>query len=141
MKEDKIYFRFKHDRSALKKDVYDLMNRCYIELGQKPTDEQVKLNSSLLYNDLIHYCGGMTMDEVAFVFHNGIRNAEEGTSCFMNVRQWSVWLNTHRVSEALKRQQKQITAYESYQQHQLDISKTINQSKLKSSDQINKAIK
>ena len=105
------------------------MRKTYIEIGQKPSDEQVKLNANLLYNDLVAYYGGMTMHEVEFVFHNGIRNAEEGTSVFINVRQWSVWLKDHKKTEALCRQNKQITKYERYRKNQKLIGTTINKAK------------
>jgi len=66
MQTEKIFSRIKrNDISALKLDVYNLMTKTYIELGQKPDDKQIKLNSRLLYNDLIHYYGGMTMEEVS----------------------------------------------------------------------------
>ncbi len=129
MKEDKIYSRYKFDRSALKLDCYNLMKRSYLEIGQKPTDAQVKLNASLLYNDLIYYYGGMTMDEVGFVFHNGIRNGNEGANVFLNVRQWSVWLKDHKKSEALLRQQKRVTNYERFRQQEKSIALTINKAK------------
>lgn len=125
MKTEKIFFRYKHDTNGLKLDVYNLMTKCYIELGQKPDEKQIKLNASLLFNDLIQYYKGMTMNEVEFVFHKGIRNADEGTSCFINVRQWNVWLKNHKSSEALKRQQKVITDYQRYEQDQKLISETI----------------
>jgi len=129
MKTEKIFFRYKHDTNALKLDVYNLMTKSYIELGQKPDEKQIKLNASLLFNDLIQYYKGMTMNEVEFVFHKGIRNAEEGTSCFINVRQWNVWLKNHKNSEALKRQQKVLTDYERYEQDQKLIAETINKAK------------
>ncbi len=131
MKTAKIFFRVKNnDISSLKLDVYKLMTKTYIELGQKPSDEQIKLNSRLLYNDLIHYYGGMTMEEVSYVFEAGVRDGTDGSSCFLNVRQWSVWLKKHKTSEALLRQTNQLTMWDRYQRSQKQISLTINQAKL-----------
>tara|TARA_R110000772_G_scaffold70153_1_gene154496 strand:+ start:2697 stop:3098 length:402 start_codon:yes stop_codon:yes gene_type:complete len=131
MQTAKIFFRVKNnDISSLKLDVYKLMTKTYIELGQKPSDEQIKLNSRLLYNDLIHYYGGMTMEEVSYVFEAGVRDGTDGSSCFLNVRQWSVWLKKHKTSEALLRQTNQLTMWDRYQKSQKQISLTINQAKL-----------
>ena len=138
MKTDKIFSRYNNDNSALKLDCYNLMKKCYLEIGQKPSDEQVKLNASFLYEDLIHYYGNMTMDEVAFVFHKGIRNADEGTNVFINVRQWSVWLKDHKKLEALKRQQKLVTSYDKYR---ANLSKLLTEEQKLISDTINKAKK
>lgn len=131
MQTEKIFSRIKrNDISSLKLDVYNLMTKTYIELGQKPDDKQIKLNSRLLYNDLIHYYGGMTMEEVSFVFETGVRDGTDGSSCFLNVRQWSVWLKKHKTSEALLRQTNQLTMWDRYQRSQKQISLTINQAKL-----------
>ena len=131
MQTEKIFSRVKrNDISSLKLDVYNLMTKTYIELGQKPDDKQIKLNSRLLYNDLIHYYGGMTMEEVSYVFESGVRDGTDGSSCFLNVRQWSVWLKKHKTSEALLRQTNQLTMWDRYQRSQKQISLTINQAKL-----------
>jgi len=131
MQTEKIFSRIKrNDISSLKLDVYNLMTKTYIELGQKPDDKQIKLNSRLLYNDLIHYYGGMTMEEVSYVFESGVRDGTDGSSCFLNVRQWSVWLKKHKTSEALLRQTNQLTMWDRYQRSQKQISLTINQAKL-----------
>jgi len=127
---EKIYSRVKkNDISSLKLDVYNLITKTYIELGQKPSDEQIKLNSRILYNDLIHNYGGMTMEEVVFVFEAGVRDGSDGSSCFINVRQWNVWLKKHKTQEALLRQTKQLTMWERHQQLQKHITLTINKAK------------
>lgn len=138
MQTEKIFSRVRrNDINSLKLDVYNLMTKTYLELGQKPDIEQIKLNSKLLYNDLIHYYGGMTMEEVTFVFETGVRDGNDGSSCFLNVRQWSVWLKSHKKSEALLRQTNQVTMWERHQIAQKEINLTLNQA----NDKIKKIIK
>lgn len=127
-KQEKIFFRYKHDISALKLDVYNLMTQSYVELGQKPQETQIKLNAKLLYEDLINYHGGMTMNEVSFAFHTGIRNADEGTSCFLNVRQWTVWLKKHKGNAIEQRKLMDRISFGKKEANQ--ISNTINKAKL-----------
>ena len=132
MKQDKIFFRHKHDTSALKLDVYNLMTKSYIELGQKPDEVQIRLNAKLLYEDLTRYHGGMTISEVEFAFHTGIRDADEGTSCFLNVRQWSVWLKKHKGNAVKQNQIMNRIGWGATEKNQ--IGTTINRAKIKSND-------
>ncbi len=132
MKQDKIFFRYKHDTSALKLDVYNLMTTSYAELGQKPDEAQIRFNAKLLYEDLSRYHGGMTISEVGFAFHTGIRDAEEGTSCFLNVRQWSVWLKKHKGNAVKNREIMNRISWGATENNQ--IGTTINQAKIKSND-------
>lgn len=136
MKQDKIFFRYKHDTSALKLDVYNLMTKSYIELGQKPDEAQIRLNAKLLYEDLTRYHGGMTMSEVEFAFHRGIRDDTEGTSCFLNVRQWSVWLKRHKGNAVKNREIMNRIGWGATERNQ--IASTINQAKIKSDDKTKK---
>ena len=132
MKQDKIFFRYKHDTSALKLDVYNLMTKSYIELGQKPDEVQIRLNAKLLYEDLTRYHGGMTISEVEFAFHTGIRDADEGTSCFLNVRQWSVWLKKHKGNAVKQNQIMNRIGWGATEKNQ--IGTTINRAKIKLND-------
>lgn len=129
MKQHKIWNRYNVDQAQLKLDCVDLLAKSYTELGQRPDKEQIVLMAQLLYQDLIQYYSNMTIDEVNFAFHTGIRNTEDGTSCFINVRQWNIWLKEHKKKANLKRQQKQITAFDQYKQTQKQISGTIKKAK------------
>jgi hypothetical protein len=128
-KTEKVFYRFKHDEKSLKLECVDLISKTYIEIGQKPDKETIVLNANLLYNDLINSYGGMTMDEIRFVFHKSIREGEE-SSVFLNVRTWNKWLRQHKQSEQLRRQNRQLTAWSLHEEKQKQISSVINNSKL-----------
>ena len=84
---------------------------------------------TLLLDDLAVNYGGLELDEVKYAFSRGIRNGEEGTSCFINVRTWSVWLTQYKKAAQLKRQQNLITDYQQYKEKQKQIGQTIKQAK------------
>ena len=128
-KTKKIFYRFKEDSKQLKMDCVDLIGKTYLELGQRPEKEQIVLMAQLLYDDLINYFGGLTFEEVIFAFNRGTRNAEDGSSCFVNVRTWNVWLNQYKKQAMLRRQQRQLTEFQQYKKQQKQISQTINKAK------------
>ncbi len=84
------------DTTSLKLECIDLIGMSYTSLGQKPDKEQMKGMAQLLYNDLVNYHSNLTMQEIAFAFDKGLRNAEQGTSAFINVRTWSVWIKDYK---------------------------------------------
>ncbi len=127
-KTNKIFYRFNNDLKQLKLDCLDLISKTYIEIGQKPEKETMVLMANLLYNDLINSYGGMTMDEVKFVFHKFVREGEE-SSVFLNVRTWNKWLKSHKKSEQLRRQNNQVTLWSIEQKKQKQISTIINKTK------------
>jgi aryl-alcohol dehydrogenase-like predicted oxidoreductase len=128
-KSEKIFYRFNTDQKQLKLDCVDLISKTYLELGQRPEKESVVLMAQLLYDDLINYYGGLTFDEVKFAFAKGTRNADDGPSCFVNVRTWNLWLKEYKKKAQLKRQQQQLTEFENYKEQQKQIAETINKAK------------
>lgn len=128
-KTKKIFYRFKHDQKQLKLDCVDLIGKTYLELGQRPEKEQIVLMAGLLYDDLINFYGGLTLEEVIFAFVKGTRNADDGPSCFVNVRTWNVWLKDYKKNAMLKRQTNQLTEFQNYKAKQKQIEQTINKSK------------
>lgn len=107
----------------------DLVGMCYTSLGQKPDKEQMKGMAQLLYNDLITYHTNLTIDEIKFAFDKGLRNAEQGTSAFVNVRTWSVWIKDYKQRAIEKRRQGRLTEYQQHQEGQKAIAMTISKAK------------
>ena len=107
----------------------DLVGMCYTSLGQKPDKEQMKGMAQLLYNDLITYHTNLTIDEIKFAFDKGLRNAEQGTSAFVNVRTWSVWINDYKQRAIEKRRQGRLTEYQQHIEGQKQIALTIQKAK------------
>jgi len=128
-KTQQIWYKYANSKKELHIDCIDVISKCYLELGQKPTSEQITLMATLLLDDLAHNYSSMTIDEVAFAFNKGIRNADEGTSCFINVRTWSVWLSKHKKAAQLARQQNIITEYQRHKDKIKAIGTTINKAK------------
>jgi len=116
-KKLQVWYRYTHDKKGLHIDCVDLISKSYLELGQKPTAETITLMATLLLDDLAHHYGSMEFDEVAYAFSKGIRDAEDGTSAFINVRAWSVWLSNHKKAAQLARQQNRLTDYQKQRDH------------------------
>ena len=126
----RIYDRLQEgDINKLKLECLDLIGVCYASLGQKPDKEQMKGMAQLFYNDIINYHTNLTMQEIAFAINKGLRKAEDGTSVFINVRTWSVWLKDYKSNAIAKRRQNQITDFELHKQQQKQIASTINKAK------------
>ena len=117
------------DINSLKLECIDLIGMSYTSLGQKPDKEQMKGMAQLLYNDLINYHSNLTMQEIAFAFDKGLRNAEQGTSVFINVRTWSVWIKDYKDKAIEKRRQGRETEYQLHQQGQKALANTINKAR------------
>ena len=101
-KSKQVWYRYSHDRKQFNIDCIDLISKCYLELGQKPTAETITLMGSLLVDDLAVSYGRLELDEVAFAFNRGIRDGDAGTSCFLNVRTWNVWLKQYKKAALLR---------------------------------------
>jgi len=126
----RIFDRIKAgDINKLKIECLDLIGVCYASLGQKPDKEQMKIMAQLFYNDLVTYHTNLTMQEIAFAINKGLRKAEDGTSVFINVRTWSVWLKDYKTNAIEKRRQNQITDFELHKQAQKQIASTINKAR------------
>tara|TARA_Y100001938_G_C7821841_1_gene297015 strand:+ start:165 stop:494 length:330 start_codon:yes stop_codon:yes gene_type:complete len=100
-----------------------------MELGQKPTAETIALMGTLLADDLAHNYANLELDEVRFAISKGIRNGDEGTSCFVNVRTWNVWLKDYKKGAQLKRQQGLLTDYQAHTENIKRIENTIQKAK------------
>jgi hypothetical protein len=126
----RIFDRLKAgDINGLKEDSVDLVGMCYAALGQKPDKQQMLGMAQLLYYDLINYHTNLTMEEIKFAFDIGLRNPEQGTSAFVNVRTWSVWINDYKQNEIRMRGQNRLTAFQLHKQGQKAIAETINKAK------------
>tara|TARA_Y100000114_G_C11746994_1_gene322172 strand:- start:690 stop:1094 length:405 start_codon:yes stop_codon:yes gene_type:complete len=128
-KKNKIWYRYTNDKKGLHIDCVDLISKSYLELGQKPTTETITLMAALLLDDLAHNHSNMDIEEVAFAFNKGIRDTEDGTSAFINVRSWSVWLGNYKKRAQLARQQNRLTEYQKHRDNVKYISDTINKAK------------
>ena len=107
----------------------NLIGMCYTSLGQKPDKKQMKGMANLLYQDIINYHTNLTLDEIRFAFDKGLRNAEQGTSAFVNVRTWSVWIKDYKDKAIEKRRQGRETEYQLHQQGQKALANTINKAR------------
>ena len=128
-KTKQIWYLYANDKKALEIGCVDIVSKAYLELGQKPTPENIALMGTLLANDLAHNYARLELAEVQFAFDKGIRNGEQGTSCFVNVRTWNVWLNDYKKSAMLKRQKNLLTDFENYKLQEKHIALTIKQAK------------
>ena len=128
-KSKQIWYLYSNHRKQFNVDCIDLLSKCYLELGQKPTAETITLMGTLLVEDLAVSYGRLELEEVAFAFSRGIRDGDAGTSCFLNVRTWSVWLKQYKKAAMLKRQQNQITEFQQYKDTQKHITLTISKAK------------
>jgi hypothetical protein len=127
----RIYDRLKANQvNDIKVECVDLIGMCYASLGQKPDKEQMIGMAQLLYNDIITYHTNLSMDEIKFAFNKGLRNAEQGTSAFINVRTWSVWIKDLKDKAVEKRRQGRLTEYQQHIEGQKAIANTINKAKL-----------
>ncbi len=128
-KDRQVWYRYAHDKKALHIDCVDLISKCYLELGQKPTAESITLMATLLLDDLAHNYSSMEFEEIIYAFSKGIRDAEDGSSAFINVRSWSVWLSKHKKAAQLARQQNRITDYQKHRDNVKHITSTIDKAK------------
>lgn len=128
-KSKQIWYRYANDKKGLTLDCIDLLSKSYLELGQKPTPETITLMATLLVDDLAHNYSSMELEEVAYAISKGIRDTEDGTSCFINVRSWSVWLSQHKKRAQLARQQNRITDYQRHTENVKLLGNTINKAK------------
>lgn len=128
--EIRIYDRLKaNDINNIKVSCLDIIGVCYASLGQKPDKEQMKGMAKLFYEDVIAYHSNLTMGEIYYAINQGLRKAKDGTSVFINVRTWSVWLNDYKQKAIDKRSQNQKTDYQLYKQGQRAIAATINKAR------------
>lgn len=126
-KTKQIWYRYGQDRDALKRDCVDLLSKCYMMLGQRPDAAQIVLMAKFLYEDLAKYYGSLEMDEINFIFEQGIKHSENGG--FVNVRNWNIWLKEYKKKSNLQRQQNQLTDWQKELENQKLIGLTIKEAK------------
>ncbi len=128
-KTKQVWYLYANNKKALQSECVSIVSQAYIELGQKPTAETIALMGTLLADDLAHNYGRLELDEVRFAISKGIRNGDEGTSCFINVRTWNVWLRDYKKAEMLRKQQGLLTDYQAHTENVKRIGNTIKKAK------------
>ena len=128
-KTKQVWYLYANNKKALQSECVSIVSQAYIELGQKPTAETIALMGTLLADDLAHNYGRLELDEVRFAISKGIRNGDEGTSCFINVRTWNVWLRDYKKAEMLRKQQGLITDYQAHTENVKRIGNTVKKAK------------
>ena len=128
-KTKQVWYLYANNKKALQSECVSIVSQAYIELGQKPTAETIALMGTLLADDLAHNYGRLELDEVRFAISKGIRNGDEGTSCFINVRTWNVWLRDYKKAEMLRKQQGLLTDYQAHTENVKRIGDTVKKAK------------
>ena len=128
-KTKQVWYLYANNKKALQSECVSIVSQAYIELGQKPTAETIALMGTLLADDLAHNYGRLELDEVRFAISKGIRNGDEGTSCFINVRTWNVWLRDYKKAEMLRKQQGLLTDYQAHTENVKRIGNTVKKAK------------
>jgi len=128
-KTKQVWYLYANHKKLLQSECVSIVSQAYMELGQKPAPETIALMGTLLADDLAHNYGRLELDEVRFAISKGIRNGDEGTSCFVNVRTWNVWLRDYRKTAQLKRQQGLLTDYQAHTQNVKLIGNTVKKAK------------
>ena len=107
----------------------DIIGECYTSLGQKPSQEDMKDMAELFRIDVVTIHKALTLKEIRMAIYLGLRNADEGTSVFINVRTWNVWLNKFKKEKAHRLSTNQATQIQQYKTNVNQIETTINKAK------------
>ena len=96
-KTQQIWNRSNNDLPKLREEAVDILSRTYLEIGQKPSVEDIVTMASILVDDLINNVkfSTLTMEDVSRAFRNGVRAGNEA-SVFLNVRTWNIWLRAEK---------------------------------------------
>ena len=130
-KKNQIWNRWKNDLPKLKREAVDILSRTYLEIGQKPSVEDIVTMANILVDDLANNTqfSTMTMEDVSRAFREGVRAGDEA-SVFLNVRTWNIWLREEKKKVAKK-------VIEMHKQHELEylenarlMGGTINKAKM-----------
>ena len=102
-KKNQIWNRWKNDLPKLKREAVDVLSRTYLEIGQKPSVEDIVTMANILVDDLANNTqfSTMTMEDVSRAFREGVRAGDEA-SVFLNVRTWNIWLRAEKKKVAKK---------------------------------------
>ena len=102
-KKNQIWNRWKNDLPKLKREAVDILSRTYLEIGQKPSVEDIVTMANILVDDLANNTqfSTMTMEDVSRAFREGVRAGDEA-SVFLNVRTWNIWLRAEKKKVAKK---------------------------------------
>ena len=102
-KKNQIWNRWKNDLPKLKREAVDVLSRTYLEIGQKPSVEDIVTMANILVDDLANNTqfSTMTMEDVSRAFREGVRAGDEA-SVFLNVRTWNIWLSAEKKKVAKK---------------------------------------
>ena len=102
-KKQQIWYRWKNDLPKLKQEAVDILSRTYLEIGQKPSVEDIVTMANILVDDLAKNTqfSTMTMKDVSNGFREGVRAGDEA-SVFLNVRTWNIWLRKEKKKVAKK---------------------------------------
>ena len=102
-KTKQIWNRWKNDLPKLKEEAVDILSRTYLEIGQKPSVEDIVTMANILVDDLANNTqfSTMKMEDVARGFREGVRAGDEA-SVFLNVRTWNIWLRNEKKKVAKK---------------------------------------
>ena len=113
-KTQQIWNRSNNDLPKLREEAVDILSRTYLEIGQKPSVEDIVTMASILVDDLINNVkfSTLTMEDVSMAFRNGVRAGNEA-SVFLNVRTWNIWLRAEKQKVSKK-------VIEFYKQQEMD---------------------
>ena len=102
-KKQQIWYRWKNELPKLKEEAVDILSRTYLEIGQKPSVEDIVTMANILVDDLANNTqfSTMTMEDVSRGFREGVRAGDE-SSVFVNVRTWNIWLRKEKKKVAKK---------------------------------------
>ena len=102
-KKQQIWYRWKNDLRKLNEEAVEIVSGTYLEIGQKPSVEDIVTMANILVDDLANNTqfSTMTMDDVSKGFREGVRAGDEA-SVFLNVRTWNIWLRNEKKKVAKK---------------------------------------
>lgn len=78
---------------VLREKCCDLMAQTYMELGQRPSEEDVVSFSVILANDLAEDFPNLTFIDIQKAFRNGVRNSKE---FHITVKTYYLWIKSWR---------------------------------------------
>ena len=82
-----------HRIEELREFACDLMSKTYLELGQRPSEEDVFTFACILADDLLIDFGNLELQDIQQSFRQGIRNTKE---FHLTVKVYYKWIKSHR---------------------------------------------
>ena len=71
----------------------DLLSKSYMELGQRPNEEDIVMFAAILAEDLKEDFPNLELEDIRQSFRQGIRNSEK---FHMTVKTYYHWIKSHR---------------------------------------------